>query len=157
MIAQIAIAALIYALPTAPPDLPADPAMRCAVKALTGHYGRLTDWQTKGYAAIVADGRPRALVLTAYYGTEPSGRYDGHDQRCSMRTAASNRLAQYTWLWTPQAGLRQVLDTGAASNDRNARRLGGTWVDTWWPTKAEARVDGWVVVRGTVAVGGDGR
>jgi len=155
MIAQIAIAALIYALPTAPPDLPADPAMRCAVKALAGHYGSLSEWQTKGYAAIVADGRPRALVLTAYYGTEPSGRYDGHDQRCSMRTAASNRLAQYTWLWTPQAGLRQVLDTGSAANDHNAERLGGTWVDTWWPTQGQARVDGWVVVRGTVAVRGE--
>lgn len=151
----LALAALTSMLPTAAPELPSDPGQRCAVKALRGDYGSLSCWQRAGYTAIATGGRPRALVLTAYYGTEPSGRYDGHDQRCSMRTCASNRLPQYAWLWTPQSGLRQVLDTGSPSNDRTARMLGGTWVDVWWPRRGQAGVDGWVVARGTVAARGE--
>ncbi len=60
------------------------------------------------------------------------------------REAAMARLAK---------GLRQVLDTGARSNDGIARRKGGTWCDIWYPTERHARragIDGWRPVRGAV-------
>lgn len=153
MTAIAAMLALTATLPTSPAHaaLPKDPGQRVAAKALAGRYGHLSDWHRTGYRAILHHGKPARLVLTGYYGTEGSGRTDAHGNRCTLHTAASNKLPQGTWLWTEASGLRRVSDTGSHSNDRRAARKGGTWVDIWWPRPSAARVDGWTAVRGTVA------
>lgn len=149
-------AALIAALPHATPPAwtsETDPFRRTATKALSGEFGELEPWQRKGYQRGLDAGTTlgRPLVLTAYYGTEGSGRIDAHGARCSLRTCASNRIPQYAYVWTPRTGLRQVLDTGSRANDHRAK--GGTWVDVWYPTRRSARqtgIDGWVSTEGAV-------
>jgi len=161
MIAAIALAALTAALPTAAPELPDDPAQRAAVKALRGDSGKLKPWQAKGYTLILTTGAKadRTLVLTQYNGDEPDGIWDGHDARCTLRTAASNKIRQYSFVWTERSNIRQVLDTGAHSNDSKAREVAGrgaVWVDIWYPHARDARregIDGWVPVRGAVVSG----
>jgi len=125
---------------------------RTAHKALSGQFGTLAPWQANGYRAGLAKGATcsRALTLTAYYGTEASGRIDAHGRRCTMRTAASNRLPQYSYVWTTRSGLRQVLDTGSRANDRRVGRK-AVWVDVWFANKHRARaagIDGWVPCQG---------
>lgn len=142
----------------APSDLPEDPFQRTATKALRGDYGKLQRWQHEGYSRGLRAGvtTSRTLVLTQYNGREASGKRDRRGNPCTMRTCASNRIRQYAWVWTERTGLRQVLDTGALSNDRRARRLGGTWVDVWFPTARHAReagVDGWRPTKGAVIDG----
>lgn len=149
---------LIFAalLGTAPAtDLPADPFQCAAVRALRGDYGKLAPWQRAGYAAGLQQGVTvsRCLVLTQFNGREASGKRDRSGRACTMRTAASNRIPQFSFIWTERTGLRQVLDTGAHSNDWRASGLGGTWVDIWYPTARHAReagIDGWRPVRGAV-------
>lgn len=159
MIAHCALLALTGILPTQPaqPDLPIDPAQRAATKALMGMSGTLQPWQRQGYSTILATGATasQALVLTAYYGTEPDGGRDRYGRPCTQRTAASNRLPRGAYVWTERSNLRQVLDCGAHSNDRKAARIGGTWVDVWHATPRAARaagIDGWVPTRGAVVV-----
>lgn len=150
--------AMIFAamLGTSPvPDLPSDPFQYAATKALRGDYGKLATWQREGYTAGLQQGVTvsRCLVLTQFNGREASGKIDRRGRACTMRTAASNRIPEYSYIWTERTGLRQVLDTGASSNDRKARGIGGTWVDIWFPTASHAReagVDGWKPVRGAV-------
>ena len=150
--------AMIFAamLGTSPvPDLPSDPFQRTATKALRGDYGKLASWQRAGYTAGLQQGVTvsRCLVLTQYNGNEASGKRDRRGRACTMRTAASNIVPENSYIWTERTGLRQVLDTGAHSNDRKARGIGGTWVDIWFPTASHAReagIDGWRPVRGAV-------
>lgn len=152
------LSTLIFAvlLGTSPvPDLSSDPFQRTATKALRGDYGKLQRWQHEGYSRGLRAGvtTNRTLVLTQYNGREASGKTDRRGRACTMRTAASNRIPEYSYIWTERTGLRQVLDTGAHSNDRKARGIGGTWVDIWFPTASHAReagVDGWRPVRGAV-------
>lgn len=139
----------------APSDLPEDPFQRTATKALRGDYGKLQRWQREGYSRGLQQGVTvsRCLVLTQYNGNEASGKIDRRGRACTMRTAASNRIPENSYIWTERTGLRQVLDTGAHSNDWRASGLGGTWVDIWYPTARHAReagIDGWRPVRGAV-------
>ena len=139
----------------APSDLPEDPFQRTATKALRGDYGKLQRWQHEGYSRGLRAGvtTSRTLVLTQYNGREASGKIDRRGRACTMRTAASNLIPENSWVWTRRSGLRQVLDSGARSNDAYARRLGGTWVDVWYPTAQHAReagVDGWRPTPGAV-------
>lgn len=141
-----------------PVELPRDEFQRTAVRALGGEWGELADWQAEAYRRGLAQGAraDRRLVLTSYHGHEASGRVDARGCRCTLRTCASNRIPQRAYVWSEPSGIRQVLDTGARSNDRRARRKGGVWVDIWYPTARAAReagVEGWVVVEGAV-VGG---
>jgi hypothetical protein len=158
-IAHLALCALTATLPTAPtPDLPADPAQRAATKALRGDFGTLKPWQEKGYILLLASGAraDRTFVLTQYNGDEPDGIWDRHDGRCTLRTAASNKVPQYAYIWTEPSNLRQVLDTGSTRNDAKARRKAGQgaiWVDVWYRHASHAKaagIDGWVPVRGAV-------
>ncbi len=171
--ARIAAVILVAAMQPAPAPAPhqatitdcrpvwqreSDAFRRTAHKALAGQFGTLAPWQARGYKAGLAKGSTcsRAITLTAYYGTEASGRIDAHGTRCSTRTCASNRLPQYSYVWTTRSGLRQVLDTGSRRNDLKASGLGGTWVDVWYRDKQSARragIDGWVPVIGA-AFGG---
>jgi hypothetical protein len=57
--------------------------------------------------------------------------------------AASNRLPQWSWVWTPQTGIRQVLDRGAKWNDRKADKAGcDSWLDIWYSSAAAAKRQG---------------
>lgn len=116
--------------------LPADPLQRVAAKALRGDYGKLENWQRVGYEqALKYGGVKRKIWLTSYYTEEgfPRGatcRWWG--EGCSERVAAANELPGFAFIWIPEVGLRQVLDTGARSNDSVARRKGAHhWVDIW--------------------------
>lgn len=81
-------------------------------------------------------------LVTQYNGQEGSGKKDRHDHACTMRTAAANRIPQYHYIWT-KYGLRQILDSGAHSNDKKADRMGcNFWVDYWFPTSNNP-IDGW--------------
>lgn len=127
------------------PTLPEDPLLRCATKALAGNFGKLAAWQTQGYT-LALSGKPVAKTawLTQYFPQESRAfrrRADGGnvcrwwEAGCSERVLAANLLPAYTFVWIPRpASLRQVLDTGAKSNDRVARRNGADlWADEWVP------------------------
>jgi len=151
--AALALLAAI-AVPGAQP-LPADPFQRTAVRALRGDYGRLQQWQRDGYTQGLATGATasRILVLTQYNGDEPDGKHDRRGRDCSLRTAASNRIAENAWVWTELSGIRQVRDCGAHSNDHRAACIGGTWVDIWFRHARDARragIEGWTPQAGAV-------
>jgi hypothetical protein len=129
------------------------------VRALRGDFGALEDWQRVGYARGLRLGvrADRRLVVTQYDGEHPDGIIDRRERPCTLRTAASNLISENAWVWVvlPHGGatLRQVRDCGAKSNDPRAARLGGTWVDLWFPTVAAARragVDTWLPMMGAV-------
>lgn len=123
-------------------DLPADPALRCATKALRGDYGPLQEWQRVGYTQFLTHGPTwRRVWGTTYYPAEGFRR--GQVCRwwgagCSERVVAANRLPARSWVWCAEAGLRQVLDTGSPRNDRVADRRGlDLWVDWWEPRRGQ--------------------
>ena len=103
------------------------------------------EWQVKIYKKYI--NHPELLnvqfaLVTSYNGGESCGRIDAHGNRCTTRTAAANLVPQYKYIWT-KFGLRQVLDSGAKSNDRKAKGRGCSfWVDYWYPTSKNP-VDGW--------------
>jgi len=146
----------LVSIPDPSRELPTDPFLRCATKALRGDYGNLERWQEeaykKGLAARLKADKP--LVLTQYNAHEGrSGRVDCHGKPCGWHTAASNKIPQGYVIWTNLTGLRIICDRGSRRNDRIAARLGGTWVDIWFPSAKVARqhgVDGWVRVVGAV-------
>lgn len=120
-------------------SLPTDAFRRCAVKALRGDYGPLAEWQRKGYRHGLEQGAQQVRCwVTTYYPEEgfPRGATTASGHGCSERVAAANRLPRHSWIWTPETGLRQILDTGARSNDARAQRLGASlWVDLWEPRR----------------------
>ena len=151
-----------------PPGLPREPFQRCATKALAGWYGKLADWQAEGYLQGLQRGvfADRPLVLTQYNAGERGGQRDRRGRPCTSRTAAATSIPYGAWVWTPLTGIRQVLDTGARTNDRTARAVAlsrgvqdaheAVWVDIWYPTVAHARragLTGWHPVRGAVVLG----
>jgi hypothetical protein len=122
--------------------LPLDPCLRCAEKALAGAYGELADWQKVGYQQFVKHGPTwQSAWTTQYYPSE--GFWRGKGTRWSYpvneRCAAANELPGFSFVWSNRFGIRQVLDTGADSNDRHARdgtahRLPADhWLDIWVP------------------------
>ena len=136
--------------------LPTDPFRRSATKALRGDYGTLPTWQADAYRrgldnGVTADLR---LLVTQYNRNEPSGRVDRYGNPCTWRTAASNTLPRKSYVWTETWGLRQVLDCGAQSNTRRAKRAGcDAWLDLWFPSARIAKqrgCDGWTPTRGAV-------
>jgi hypothetical protein len=118
--------------------LPRDPFRAVAVQALNGEFGPLEEWQRVGYRRALEVGFRRTTGwLTTYYPEEgfyrgKGTRYGyGVDERC----AAANRLPARTFVWHPKTGIRQVLDTGASSNDSVAHRRGAElWIDFWEPS-----------------------
>ena len=120
--------------------LPEDPARRCAAKALRGDFGPLSEWQKRGYTALL-NGKPRyrRAWVTTYYPEEGFGRGDEcrwWSAGCSERVAAANKLPAYAWVWVWPGHLRQVLDTGARRNDVIAARKGADlWLDLWEPKR----------------------
>lgn len=125
-------------------QLPADPFQRVATKALRGDFGKLQQWQVTGYKRGLEQGvtASTSIWLTAYYGTEGSGKVDSRGNRCTYRTCASNNVKRGSYIWT-RYGLRQVLDCGAKSNDGIARRKGASlWVDYWYPSARHASFAG---------------
>ena len=118
--------------------LPTDPFQRTAVKALRGDYGKLEAWQRTGYARGLKQGVKcnSRVFLTAYYPDEGrDSQIDRRGRRCSMRTAAANKVAENSFIWT-RFGLRQARDCGAHSNDRIARgKKAHFWADYWYPNR----------------------
>jgi len=118
---------------------PADLLRRCARKALAGHYGMLEAWQREGYErAVEGDVRKVRAWVTTYYPEEgfPRGQETRYGHGVDERCVAANLLPAYTWVWHPRTGIRQVLDTGARSNDGVARRRGAElWIDYWEPRR----------------------
>jgi hypothetical protein len=132
--------AVLLALAAPAPDLPADPFQRTATRALRGDFGKLQPWQRDAYTRGLAQGATadRRAWLTAYYGTAPDGKIDRYGNPCTWRTAAARdeQVPRRAYIWTPQSGIRQVLDTGAKSNIRRAKARGAcTWIDAWVPSR----------------------
>ena len=120
----------------APTDLPEDAFQRCATKALRGDYGTLEEWQRVGYTQALAHTPVKRLAwVTSYYPSEgfPRGQGTRWGYGVNERCAAANELPGFSFVWTPATGIRQVLDTGADSNDRRARSREGAshWCDFW--------------------------
>lgn len=117
--------------------LPEDLFQMCAVKALRGDFGRLEEWQRVGYSRGLEIGaRKHRVWATTYFPEEgfPRGQMCRWGYPVSERVVAANRLPARTFVWHPLAGIRQVLDTGARSNDTHADRMGAAlWVDWWEP------------------------
>ena len=132
--AALALLAAI-AVPGAQP-LPADPFQRNAYKVVILGMYDAAPWQVAAYKRGMAQGvtAHTTIWLTGYYATEgSSGRTDCKGRRCTMRTAAANRVRQGGSVWMPW-GIRDVRDTGAHSNDHYADRKGADlWVDYWYP------------------------
>lgn len=120
-------------------DLPDDPFQRCAVKAVRGDYGAIEEWQRVGYQRGIDIGATqRRAWVTTYFPEEgfPRGQMCRWGYPVSERVAASNRLPARTFVWHPKTGIRQVLDTGAKSNDSRADRMGADlWCDFWEPRR----------------------
>ena len=145
MIALAICAALATAdLAVQPPWLmEEDPFRRCAMKALAGEFGDLQAWQMRAYQVGLMKGvkADKWICLTAYLGTDADGKHDAFGQPCTMRTIACNRFGPRKngwpverYIWT-KYGIRQVLDCGAWSNDRQADKRGcDLWADYWFPT-----------------------
>mgnify|MGYP001455408016 CR=1 FL=1 len=139
--------------------LPDDVFRRCAVKALRGDYGPLAEWQRKGYRHGLEQGAQQVRCwVTTYYPEEgfPRGATTASGHGCSERVAAANRLPRHSWIWTPETGLRQVLDRGARSNDAVAQRRYGAdlWVDIWEPRRAATFGDDNAGARTVWCIGG---
>ena len=117
-------------------SLPTDAFRRCATKALRGDYGQLAEWQRKGYAYGLEHGAERTRCwVTTYFPEEGNHRGDltASGYGCSERVASANLIPRWSWVWTPQTGIRQVMDRGARSNDAVAQRRYGAelWIDLW--------------------------
>ena len=141
---MITVLLLAMTLSTANAQMPADPFQRVATKALRGDFGKLHDWQARGYRLGLDQGvtANTRIFLTAYYGTEASGKVDSKGNACTYRTCASNKVKRGSYIWT-KYGLRQVLDCGALFNDRIALRKGADlWVDYWYPSARHASFAG---------------
>jgi hypothetical protein len=112
--------------------------IECATKALRGDFGKLAEWQRKGYTmALTGQHNVKRAWLTTYYPQEGFARGQGcrWGIGTSERVAAANRLPARTYLWISNPPhLRQIWDTGAHSNDHVAERRGADlWVDLWVP------------------------
>ena len=121
-------------------NLASDPCIRCAQKALAGCYGPLEEWQRVGYLQAVGEGAVRRRAwITTYFPEEGNHRGDvcrWWGAGCSERVAAANRIPARAFVWANRTGIRQILDTGARSNDTRADRLGADlWVDYWEPKR----------------------
>ena len=118
-------------------SLPTDLFQRCAVRALRGDFGPLQSWQVVGYSQALAYTPVKRRVWTTTYFSEEGAPRGSQcrwwDAGCSERVASCNEAPGFAFLWCPATGLRQVLDTGADSNDSRARNREGAdgWADFW--------------------------
>lgn len=105
------------------------------------------EWQVKIYKKYINSPeklKVKLALITSYNGQEKNGKIDRHDKPCTLRTASANLIPQYYYVWS-KYGLRQVLDTGAKSNDKfaqNSKNKCDLWVDYWYKTPRNP-VDGW--------------
>jgi hypothetical protein len=141
-----------FAIPGAHP-LPADPFQRDAYQVVVLGMYDAAPWQVSAYKRGMAQGvtANKRIWLTGYYATEgSSGRTDCKGRRCTMRTAAANRVRQGGSVWTPW-GIRDVRDTGAHSNDHYADRKGADlWADYWYATPGACPFGGSTITTGAV-------
>jgi len=122
-----------------------DPFVRCAKKALKGHYGPLKPWQRKAYKQGLKGAIRRVKVWqTTYYPQEGFDRGEAcrWGYGCDESIAAANLLPAHSIVWVPRPGqLRIIGDTGARRNDRVAKRKGAhIWGDLWVPYPGWRRI-----------------
>ena len=152
MRALLLAAVLLTGAPApAPAPLPEAPAQRIAVKALAGEFGPLAGWQREGYGRIARGRFVTKRAWRTHYGPYEGrqGRVDAAGRPCTMRTLAANRIPRGAYVLLIERGeLRQVLDCGAASNDRRFAARNGceVWVDRWHPSSRLRDVGGPVTV-----------
>lgn len=136
------------------------PAKRNAMKALAGVYGPLQEWQRVAYTQFVTH-EPVARVAwtTTYYPPRfPRGQKTRWGFPVDERCAAANELPAFSFVWHPQVGVRQVLDTGADWNDCVARERvltlpDGRRVDHSHRAPADHWLDLWEPRRGSLGIG----
>ncbi len=118
------------------------PELTVAIKALSGDFGRLTDWQTAGYRNILDHGATRKLAwITAYWTGEPGvGTRTASGKRVSDEVCAMNGIPFGTVVLIdlPRGyEIRVVWDRGSKRNLVRARSRGAsTWVDRYVGRKA---------------------
>ena len=132
-----ALALIVACLAGAPAPLPEDPVERVAAKALRGDYGKLEPFQKAGYTKLSkGQYKTHRVWLTAYSASEgKQGEVDARGRRCTIETLACNKFPLGTVVFVPsESRMRRVLDRGAKSNDRIAKRKGAAfWADRWMP------------------------
>ena len=109
------------------------------MKALSGEYGKLADWQYKAYTyALAQDAGIEGLAWVTSYGPWEGfmfGEACAYGYGCSASTAAANLLPAhyYVLIELPDGWeVRRIEDCGAKRNDRIARYKGATvWIDRW--------------------------
>jgi hypothetical protein len=142
------------AVPPPPYTAAPDAFSRCALKALAGNFGPLTNWQRDAYERGLLAHHSLRADLTVYGPFDPQrytrAKHGASGRHCSEQMAAANRLRQGTAVWISfPPHLRQVQDTGAHWNDTVARApqfqdifAGGRWrqgagcdlwMDLWIP------------------------
>ena len=144
---------LLAALAVPQAHLPADPFQRDAYQVVVLGMYDAAPWQVAAYKRGLAQGvtANKTIWLTGYYATEGnSGRTDCKGRRCTLRTAAANRVRQGGSVWTPY-GIRDVRDTGAHSNDHHADRKGADlWADYWYARPSQCPFGGSTITTGAV-------
>lgn len=141
---------LIIVTPAVCQDLPQDPLQRCATKAINGDFGKLKDWQAKGYKLAIKHGvtvQGKAWV-TSYFPSEGfrEGDCTASGRGVSIRSAAVKindfKKLKLMYVWTNYYGIRIVEDCGANSNLRKAQsqykkdhpiQSAKIWLDYWFP------------------------
>ena len=116
------------------PDCPYE---MMALRSTRGEFGPLQQWQADGYTKLLdAGGVRKTAWVTQYYPSEGFQRGQGTRWGVGVneRVIAANELPAHSWVIILDVGIRQVLDTGANSNDSVARRRGADhWLDLWVP------------------------
>jgi len=119
--------------------MPQNPVKRVAMKALSGKYGKLADWQYKAYKyALAQDADIEGLAWVTSYGPWEGfmfGEACAYGYGCGASTAAANLLPAhyYVLIELPDGWeVRRIEDCGAKHNDRIARYKGAdVWIDRW--------------------------
>jgi hypothetical protein len=108
-----------------------------AIRSIRGEFGDLEKWQERGYTKLLDEGGVKKTAwVTQYYPSEgfPRGQGTRWGVGVDERVIAANELPASSWVILLNVGIRQVLDTGANSNDSVARRKGADhWLDLWVP------------------------
>jgi hypothetical protein len=108
-----------------------------AIRSIRGEFGPLQTWQERGYIKFLDEGGVKKTAwVTQYYPSEgfPRGQGTRWGVGVNERVIAANELPASSWVIILNVGIRQVLDTGANSNDSVARKKGADhWLDLWVP------------------------
>ncbi len=140
-------------------ELP-DPVAVVAKKALAGDFGKLADWQERGYKYLAAHGATRKLAwITSYWTGEPGvGTRTASGRRVSSQVCAMLDVpfSTYVLIDLPKGyEIRQVFDRGSRRNAARAHSRGASvWIDRWIPRSAPYREKNATHIRPVWVAGG---